>query len=240
MFAWHFIKNDYHLAYDLSHIICAEGLLSTVEPPLIAGQRGLHASPSIHQAIVSAPGTVLCRVELSGEVIENSNNGRNTLCAQKRYVHQMMEVSGFLEGLQCRVILEYLKSLENVDISKEARDKVTTCVEAVKAKAQYLRQRVTRDELEKAVAAANNCYVSFLTQKEDLHLIYAALWVFRTCLTEDMLPSCPGRHLVLGTLTSWFSEVNTLPHGNDWIQYFESLCIEGLVKSCPDLKLSLT
>jgi hypothetical protein len=77
--AWHFLHESRRQAvyFDgdptyTGHLVEA-GRIDTVEPPIVCCERGLHASRSPLDALRYAPGPIICRVELSGEVDEEAD-----------------------------------------------------------------------------------------------------------------------------------------------------------------------
>ena len=69
--AWHFLPESGTLANgDGRPVVAGETL--TVAGPLALCTRGLHASRKLTDALKYAPGPVLCRVRLSGEIAELS------------------------------------------------------------------------------------------------------------------------------------------------------------------------
>ena len=70
----------------------------TVDGPIILCEQGLHASRRVLDALGFAPGPILCRVELSGTVVE----GADKLAASARTVVAMGDVSHALHEFACR------------------------------------------------------------------------------------------------------------------------------------------
>jgi len=101
MLAWHFLPNDGRLRYgEHTKVIVGEPL--RVQLPLIMCQHGLHASKHPFDALTYAPGLVLCRVELEGEILR----GADKVCAEirtviwQRYMHE--EVCEFADWCAAR------------------------------------------------------------------------------------------------------------------------------------------
>ena len=67
---WHFTVGDM-TAYDARPIVVGETL--RVSGKIIPCERGLHASPSVLDALGYAPGPMLWRVRLSGEVVPHGD-----------------------------------------------------------------------------------------------------------------------------------------------------------------------
>ena len=79
MLAWYFAPDDRKLRYGDSRKV-RQGVAHKVEGPLALCKRGLHASISLRDALSYAPGSVLCRVRLSGAVVK----GKDKACATER------------------------------------------------------------------------------------------------------------------------------------------------------------
>jgi hypothetical protein len=96
MLAWHFLRDDQRLSYH-PHTLVEVGQKLTVEPPLELCRWGLHASKKALDALGYAPGSIACRVELSGEILE----GEDKVCATERTVLQMIDATNVLHEFAC-------------------------------------------------------------------------------------------------------------------------------------------
>ena len=76
--AWHFLPADGKTRYSQETVAVGGTLEATGK--LILCTNGLHASRKILDALGYAPGLIVCRVEISGEVVE----GDDKLCGQQR------------------------------------------------------------------------------------------------------------------------------------------------------------
>lgn len=90
MKAWHWCRNDMRTRYTNEPIVVGEKL--TVEGPVELCERGLHASEDILDALKYAPGTIICRVELSGRIVK----GRDKLVASERRVEWCVDATDIL------------------------------------------------------------------------------------------------------------------------------------------------
>ncbi len=91
LLAWHFLPADGCLANgDGRRVVVGETL--RVDGPLVLCTRGLHASRRLTDALKYAPGPILCRVRLSGDVAE----GDDKLCATERTVEWMLDATPVL------------------------------------------------------------------------------------------------------------------------------------------------
>jgi len=117
------------------------GQMLRVEPPVKMCQHGLHASKKAIDALSYAPGATVCRVELSGEVLEDTAK----VCAAERTVVWMADATRVLHEFACWCAEEALK-----------RAKVTDerCWNAIKKKRAWLDGNATDEELAAAQAAA--------------------------------------------------------------------------------------
>ncbi len=85
MIAWHFSTNDCVLGYDDGRKI-EVGVIHEVKPPIALCEWGLHASEKIIDALAYAPGPMLWKVELSGEIIAG---GDKCVATHRRYIRQI-------------------------------------------------------------------------------------------------------------------------------------------------------
>jgi hypothetical protein len=81
LLAWHFLRADGQLRYGDSRIPKDREKL-TIKGPLLLCINGLHASVNPLDALSYAPGFLLCRVRLSGQILE----GNDKACATERTV----------------------------------------------------------------------------------------------------------------------------------------------------------
>ena len=78
MKAWHFLTADRHTG--CGNILVKTGETQRVDPPAILCCNGLHASLKVLDALHYAPGPVVCRVEIGGQV----TRGDDKLVATER------------------------------------------------------------------------------------------------------------------------------------------------------------
>jgi hypothetical protein len=85
---WHFLPEDRRLAHgDGREVKVGETLV--VEGPPILCERGLHASKRALDALENAPGPIVCRVRLGGEIVEDKTKA----CATERTVLWMADAT---------------------------------------------------------------------------------------------------------------------------------------------------
>ena len=127
---WHFLPADRRLQYgDGRKIVKGRTLRVSEDRPLVLCKYGLHASPTVHEAIEYAPGSILCRVELIGPRLD----GNDKSVAYQRRVIAWADADSMLRLWACwcvrRVwpLLTDARSRQVVIVAERyARGKVTT------------------------------------------------------------------------------------------------------------------
>ena len=137
--AWHWAKMDLRTQHSYEPIVAGETL--TAKGDLSLCNNGMHASLCPLQALQYAPGSMLCRVELAGEVIE----GDDKLCARSRMVLWIANADNLLHEFACLCAERALKQAKVEDKRSWA---------AIQAKRDWLAGKITDDELDAAGAAA--------------------------------------------------------------------------------------
>jgi hypothetical protein len=109
---WHWLRNDRKLRYPPCSLVTVGTTLSNPinsrgqAGPLEICLRGYHASERILDALGHAPGTILCRVKLHGEVLKTHDK----MVADNRTCLWMTDATNILHDFACWVgeyILEY-------------------------------------------------------------------------------------------------------------------------------------
>ena len=142
--AWHFLRDDGRLGYDDGRkAVVGETLSCDGKPDLC--EHGMHGSARLIDALRYAPGPVLCRVEISGHVIEDDEKlvGRHRKCLWLRNVERELHLFACdvaNEALQARI-----DAGENTDPRSHA---------LIQAKRDWLDGKITDAELDAARAAA--------------------------------------------------------------------------------------
>ena len=139
--AWHWAKMDLRTQYSNEPIVAGETL--TAKGDLSLCSNGMHASLCPLQALQYAPGSMLCRVELAGKVIE----GDDKLCARSRKVLWIANADHLLHEFACLCAERALKRTKVDDKRSWA---------AIQAKRDWLAGKITGDELAAAGAAAGD------------------------------------------------------------------------------------
>lgn len=144
MLAWHFLRNDRKLNYP-PHTLVKVGQKLTVKPPLKLCTWGLHASKRAIDALQYAPGSIACRVELSGEILE----GDDKVCATERTVLKMIDATNILHEFACCCAEEVLLREREAGREPDRRSWA-----AIEAKHKWLKGQITDEELRAAESAA--------------------------------------------------------------------------------------
>ena len=144
MLAWHFLRDDQKLKYP-PYTLVEVGQKLTVDPPLILCNWGLHASKRAIEALRYAPGPIACRVELSGEILEDDDK----VCATERTVLKMIDATNILHEFACWCAEQAL--LQEREAGREPDPRSWA---AVDAKRKWLRGEITDSELAAVWAAA--------------------------------------------------------------------------------------
>jgi hypothetical protein len=140
--AWHFLKEDGLTQYEPRHKV-VPGEWLAVHPPLRICRKGLHASSRLIDALQYAPGPLLCRVELCGELIEQSDK----LCAQQRRVIAMADATNILHEKACL-------AAESVLANITSQVHRATAQAAIDTKRAWLAGKATNTQLASARSAA--------------------------------------------------------------------------------------
>ena len=140
MKGWHFLQDDRRFRWGTREIVIPSKTY-TAEGPLKMCQNGMHASKRIIDALQYAPGAIVCRVILEGELIHDSDKS----VGRKRTVLWMLDATNILHEFACRCAESALKSIDDPDPRSFA---------AIKAKRDWLKGKITNKELSVARDAA--------------------------------------------------------------------------------------
>ena len=130
--AWHWAKADLKTQHSNEPI--AKGKTLKATGPLQLCENGMHASLNPMDALQYAPGPMLCRVELSGEIIQ----GEDKLCASSRKVLWIANADHMLQEFACLCAERALKAAK-VDDPRSWR--------AIEVKRLWLAGKATDAEL---------------------------------------------------------------------------------------------
>lgn len=142
MNGWHFIRLDRKLGYGDNRIV-KTGRVYKVKKDrnLEMCKYGLHASKRLIDALRYAPGPVVCRVELRGEIEHDEDKS----VAYERKVLSILDATNILHEFACRCAEDALKLVKNPD---------PRSIAAIKAKRDWLKGKITDQELSAARPAA--------------------------------------------------------------------------------------
>ena len=101
--AWHFARADMRLGYEDGRAIVV-GETLTHDGDLKLCESGLHASATIYDALKYAPGPMLCRVRLGGDIIR----GDDKLAASERTVLWAFDATDVLRVFARRCALDVI------------------------------------------------------------------------------------------------------------------------------------
>ena len=142
--AWHWLPDNGCLRYP-PYTKVEAGQTLTAEGPLELCGNGMHASLRALDALQYAPGAIVCRVELSGEIVE----GHDKLCARHRKVLAMADATKTLHEFACwcaeQALLREREAGREPDVRSWA---------AIEVKRRWLKGEATDTELDAARAAA--------------------------------------------------------------------------------------
>jgi len=108
--AWHFLPNDCRLANGDGRKIKPGSIVKIKGKPDLCNH-GLHASTRLLDALGYAPGNILCRVSVSGDVV----HGDDKLAGTVREVHWILDADWYLHEFACRVAEQCLKKHKVTD-----------------------------------------------------------------------------------------------------------------------------
>ena len=139
--AWHWAKNSLRTQHSDEPIVVGETLEAS--GPLELCKNGMHASICPLDALKYAPGSMLCRVRLDGEIIK----GEDKLCARKRTVLWIADAEKMLHEF---AFLCAERALDKAMVKDERS------WNAIKVKRLWLAGKATDAELDAAWAAARD------------------------------------------------------------------------------------
>lgn len=119
------------------------GRTYSVDPPIVLCEHGLHASINLIDALQYAPGDVLCRVQMWGDVQKASDK----LAATHRYVVNAIDAGDLLHEIAC-IVAEYALTRYGNGDPRSWR--------AIKAKRAWLAGRMSFDKLHTSRLAAES------------------------------------------------------------------------------------
>ncbi len=142
--AWHWLAEDRRLQFNTREVVQV-GQTLKVDPPITLCLRGLHASVRALEALGYAPGPIVCRVEMGGEMVYSDDK----LCATERTVLWMANATKTLHEFACWCAMTALERER-----KAGREPDIRCWNAIEVKLRWLRGEATDEELVAAKVAA--------------------------------------------------------------------------------------
>jgi len=140
MEAWHWVSADKMTRY-APRVPVIVGETLRVDPPVVLCERGLHASVRALDALQYAPGPIICRVQLGGEI----KHGDDKLVATERTVLWMYDATNVLHEFACG-------SAETALLIAQVED--ARCWGAIEVKRAWLRGEASDSDLAAARDAA--------------------------------------------------------------------------------------
>ena len=141
MLGWHWLREDRHTRFEPRQLVKPDSIL-TVESPLKMCYHGLHASKLAIDSLKYAPGPIVCRVKLFGEIIEDHDK----VCATGRTCLWMANASEVLHEFACWCA-ERLLNAWNI--------KDPHCWMAIETKRRWLRGEAANEELDAVYGTVN-------------------------------------------------------------------------------------
>jgi hypothetical protein len=141
---WHWLPDNGCLQHP-PHTKVEVGQTLTAEGPLELCENGMHASLRALDALQYAPGAIVCRVELSGEIVE----GHDKLCARHRKVLAMADATKTLHEFACWCAEQALLREREAGRVPDPRSWA-----AIEVKRRWLKGEANDAELDAAWAAA--------------------------------------------------------------------------------------
>jgi len=146
--AWHFLRADRNTRFSpIEHV--EPGRKLTVRPPLVMCKRGLHASIRPIDALRFAPGPIVCRVALSGEIL----TGPDKACATERTCIWMADATRTLHEFACWCAEQALQNERDMGRPIDPRS-----LAAIAIKRRWLAGEATDTEMEGAIYDAADAY----------------------------------------------------------------------------------
>ena len=140
--AWHFLQSDYRLGHGDNRKVKAGSRVTVSGTPELCNH-GLHGCRKVLDALGHATGPIVCRVIISGQIIEDCNK----LVGAERYVEWTLDATWYLHEFACWCAESALKETGVSDPRPWA---------AIAAKRQWMNGDLIDDELAAARAAARD------------------------------------------------------------------------------------
>ena len=169
MKAWHFVRANKQLGYGDNRIVqVGQTYRYEGKEPIELCKRGMHGSVKIMDALKYAEGNIICRVELSGDII----HGDDKVVATERKVLAMIDGEKVLRKFACmcaldvihlwdahEIVVRYLKT-QDESIRHEARAAAWYSARATSAWAALATSAAWDSALASASAARDSALAS--------------------------------------------------------------------------------
>ena len=141
---WHFLEGDKRLGYGDNRVVQVGKWYEMRRGgrPVVC-ECGMHAGRTIIDALEYAPGPILDRVEVQGDIAQDGHK----FCGRRRRTLWRIDAEAILHEFACRCAEDALALVANPDPRSLA---------AVKAKREWLRGNITDDQLAAAWSAAGD------------------------------------------------------------------------------------
>ena len=104
MKAWHFLRENRKLRYDDNRIVESGETYTAPEGDLVLCRHGMHGSKDLLDALDYAPGPIVCRVNITGEILE----GGDKIVGRNREVLWMYDATTVLRNFACECALDVI------------------------------------------------------------------------------------------------------------------------------------
>ena len=170
--AWHFLPEDGRLRYGPRTKVAIGETLSA-DGPIMICNNGMHASVRAIDALTYAPGPVICRVEVWGELASQEYKiaGRHRLCLAKA------DATNVLHEFACLCAERALRTAK-------VEDRIYW--ETIETKRKWLRGEATDDQLSAARSAARSAAWSAAESAAESAAWSAAWLAAESAQNEDL------------------------------------------------------
>ena len=167
--AWHFLRENGRMRWGPEGKVQA-GRVYRVKPPLVMCEHGLHGSVKALDALGYAPGPIVCRVELRGEILRDNDK----LCATERKVLWVADATRTLHEFVCWCAERALQRER-----KAGREPAKALWAAIAAKRMWLRGELDDKGLADASDAARAASAAASAASAAAWAASAAAWAAR-------------------------------------------------------------
>ena len=152
--AWHFVSGPFPGVLRDGRPVPADGEWLVHDSEIIPCESGLHASVRAMDALSYAPGPIVCRVELDGEIVER---GGDKIVGRRRCVLWRADATDVLRAFACDRALSVANMWEMPDV---VRQYLTTRDPSLRGPARTAARAAASDTARDAVWAAASAAAS--------------------------------------------------------------------------------